>query len=227
MTDQPSGPATSSGRRGGGDKRRRPRQQRSGNAPLVDLATLTTPPEIVVLNQFLSSEKDAERERQRIKQAESAKNKAANRLKELRESNASKEEIAEADAAYRESLDHLAKVKAGEVPSKSDPKGEADGADASAGDAQGGTEGSATEDSPAGADDGAPSEEEPAAGESPVEEAAAGESPAEATADDESPAEEPAAEEAAPTPAEAADEAPSGGTGASAEGQAEDAQTEG
>jgi hypothetical protein len=132
MSEQPSGPTTSSGRRGA-DKRRRPRQQRTGNAPLVDLATLTTPPEVVVLNQFLASEKDAERERQRIRQAESAKDKAAARLKELRESNAGKDEVAEADQAYRDALDALARVKAGEpaapaahaVP-EADPVPEAD-----------------------------------------------------------------------------------------------------
>lgn len=113
MSEQPSGPTTSSGRRGG-DKRRRSSQPRTGNAPLVDLATLTTPPEVVVLNQFLASEKDAERERQRIRQAESAKDKAAARLKELREGNAGKDEVAEADQAYRDALEALARVKAGD-----------------------------------------------------------------------------------------------------------------
>lgn len=103
---------TSSGRRPP-RARRGPRPDTSASAPLVDLASIPSPAELVVFNTFLDSEKDAERERQRIRQAEAAKDKAAAQLKQARDGG-TKDEVAEADAAYREAVEALRRIQAGE-----------------------------------------------------------------------------------------------------------------
>ena len=105
---------TSSGKRQRGRGGPRPGGGAAGaTTPLVDLAAITSPPELVLFNEFVESEKRAERERQRTRQLESAKDKAAAKVKELR-SGSDKEALAEAEQAYREALEALKRHEAGE-----------------------------------------------------------------------------------------------------------------
>ncbi len=81
---------------------------------MVELASIETPPELILFNAYLVAEKEVERERQRVRQAESAKDKAAAHLKDLTAAGAPREEIAAAEQAYREQVESLRRVKAGE-----------------------------------------------------------------------------------------------------------------
>lgn len=98
---------------------------------MVELASIETPPELILFNAYLTAEKELERERQRVRQAEIAKDKAAARLKELTAAGAPRDEVAAAEQEYRDQVEALRRVKAGEPA-----EGEASpGSDASAGDA--------------------------------------------------------------------------------------------
>lgn len=102
------------GRRPGGG---RPRGDRGrSQAPLVELGTITTPPELILFNAYLAAEKDLERHRQRVRAAEIAREKAAAKLRELKGSSAGRDEVDAAEKEWREALENLKRVEAGEEP---------------------------------------------------------------------------------------------------------------
>lgn len=86
---------------------------RGTSTPLVELAAIETPPELILFNAYLSAEKDVERERQRIRQAEVAKDKAAAQLKDA-QSGGSREDIAAAEAEYRQRVEEWKRIRDGE-----------------------------------------------------------------------------------------------------------------
>ena len=113
MTESSSSPRRNPTRRPPG--RGGPGQAGSGrgSSPLVELAAIETPPELILFNAYLSAEKDLERERQRVRQAEVAKDKAATRLKET-QAGGSREEVAAAEAEYRQRVEEWKRVRDGE-----------------------------------------------------------------------------------------------------------------
>lgn len=111
MTESSSSPRRNPAR----PNTQRPRGPKGpSQAPVVELATITTPPELILFNAYLNAEKELERERQRIRQAEITKDKAAARLKELSAGGGSREDIAAAEQEYRDTVEALRRVKAGE-----------------------------------------------------------------------------------------------------------------
>jgi len=111
MTESSSSPRRNPSR----PNTQRPRGPKGpSQAPVVELATITTPPELILFNAYLNAEKELERERQRIRQAEITKDKAAARLKELSTGGGSREDIAAAEQEYRDTVEALRRVKAGE-----------------------------------------------------------------------------------------------------------------
>jgi hypothetical protein len=132
---------------------RRPRPS-SSPGKLVELSSIETPPELVLFNAYLAAEKDRERERQRIRQAEIVKDKAAARLKELGGGRASREEVAAAEAEYREAVAALRRVEAGEPADAGDEPDDALATgDATPGDAEPGETSDAANDDTAGRDE--------------------------------------------------------------------------
>jgi hypothetical protein len=112
MTESSSSPRRNPSR----PNTQRPRGPKGpSQAPVVELATITTPPELILFNAYLNAEKELERERQRIRQAEITKDKAAARLKELSTGGGSREDIAAAEQEYRDTVEALRRVKAGEL----------------------------------------------------------------------------------------------------------------
>jgi hypothetical protein len=99
---------------------------------VVELATITTPPELILFNAYLTAEKEVERERQRVRQAEITKDKAAVRLKELSSGGGSREDIAAAEQEYRDTVEELRRVKAGEPAAGSGDESTSDVGDAEA-----------------------------------------------------------------------------------------------
>lgn len=97
---------------------------------MVELATITTPPELILFNAYLTAEKEVERERQRVRQAEITKDKAAVRLKELSSGGGSREDIAAAEQEYRDTVEELRRVKAGEPAAGSGDESTSDVGDA-------------------------------------------------------------------------------------------------
>ena len=111
MSESTSSPKRTPGRR---PPRQRPAPGRA-SGPVVELASIETPPELILFNAYLAAEKDLERERQRVRQAEAAKDKAAARLKDLTSSGAPRDEVAAAEQEYREQVESLRRVRAGEA----------------------------------------------------------------------------------------------------------------
>ena len=177
---------------------------RGASSPLVELAAIQTPPELILFNAYLSAEKDVERERQRIRQAEVAKDKAAAQLKEA-QSSGSREDIAAAEAEYRQRVEEWKRIRDGEEIAATDEAAvevdAADAEDAATPDA------AAAEGEPTAGDEANTGEAEAPATE--VADASADEAPATEVTDasaDEAPVvdEEPDAQ----APADAADESP-------------------
>ncbi len=115
MTESSSSPRRSPSRRPPG----RNGSGRGSSSPLVELASIETPPELILFNAYLSAEKDVERERQRVRQAEVAKEKAASRLKEA-QAGGSREAVAEAEAEYRQRVEDWKRARDGEPAIETD-----------------------------------------------------------------------------------------------------------
>lgn len=127
MTESSSSPRRTPAR----PNSQRPRGPKGpSQAPVVELATITTPPELILFNAYLTAEKEVERERQRVRQAEITKDKAAVRLKELSSGGGSREDIAAAEQEYRDTVEELRRVKAGEPAAGSGDESTSDGGDA-------------------------------------------------------------------------------------------------
>ncbi len=129
MTESSSSPRRTPAR----PNSQRPRGPKGpSQAPVVELATITTPPELILFNAYLTAEKEVERERQRVRQAEITKDKAAVRLKELSSGGGSREDIAAAEQEYRDTVEELRRVKAGEPAAGSGDESTSDVGDAEA-----------------------------------------------------------------------------------------------
>ncbi len=127
MTESSSSPRRTPSR----PNSQRPRGPKGpSQAPVVELATITTPPELILFNAYLTAEKEVERERQRVRQAEITKDKAAVRLKELSSGGGSREDIAAAEQEYRDTVEELRRVKAGEPAAGSGDESTSDVGDA-------------------------------------------------------------------------------------------------
>lgn len=93
----------------------------------MELATIETPPELILFNAYLSAEKDLERERQRLRQSEVAKDRAAAQLKEA-QAGGTREEVAAAEAEYRQRVEEWQRVRDGEAPDAAPASDDATGA---------------------------------------------------------------------------------------------------
>lgn len=68
---------------------------------------------LLLFNQHLAAEAEAEAASRRLRKAEQAKNDTAARLRKLQEAKAPAEEVAEAEAAYRKALDRWTRLRDG------------------------------------------------------------------------------------------------------------------
>lgn len=160
MTESASTPRRA-GRRSG------PPRQRGGQgrspAPLVELASITTPPELILFNAYLDAERELERERQRLRSAEVAREKAAAHLREVKASSASRDEVEAAEKAWREAHEEWQRVKSGEPEVAEEAADEiVEAADEAAADTEGDATAEAADEPAAVADEPAEAAEEPA-----------------------------------------------------------------
>ena len=157
---------------------------------------------LLLFNERVEASAAEERAAKRVAKAERAKDEAAAVVRKLADNpNASAEDKAEAETAYKAAVDNFQAIKADPMAGMDQPKKAAPAEDASPDEAS-----AAEEPAPAPAEDASP------------DEASAAEEPAPAPAEDASPDEASAVEE--PAPAEvSADEEPAGASEAAAESE--------